>query len=273
MILIKLNEFDIRYVINMKKIVQLKRLAMMMILVSFIISCKKEPVVECPEAGTEVKLSYTGTFNGATIHPDSIYRNFQNYPIKIEKVNFFMSDIQFNELDTLKLSNPFLYRNNQDEAIRTFNHLLYDFGDFSSMSFNIGVSQPTNSSDPTTYSEGSHFSSYHSGDMHWSWNTGYIFLKIEGRYDTIPGSIDTPLNFAWHIGNDVNLESITFDQPFSIEANKLNTIHLKYDIAKVFVTGDDTVWVKEDPILHSTPSQIDVSKKVISNFSKSIEIQ
>jgi hypothetical protein len=257
----------------MKYMKQIKQWLVVMFIASAIMSCEKEPVIECPEAGTEVRFACLGTFDGAVIHPDSIYRNFENYPIKIEKVNFFMSDIHFNELDTLKLSNPFLYRKNQDESINTFKHLLYDFGDFSSMSFKVGVSQPTNSSDPTTYSEGSHFSLYHAGDMHWSWNTGYIFLKIEGRYDTIPGSMDTPLNFAWHIGNDVNLDSVTFNQPFSIEANKLNTINLRYDIAKVFVTGDDTVWVKEDPILHSTPTQIEVTKKIISNFSKSIEIQ
>lgn len=236
-------------------------------------SCDKEEPVDCPPAGTQVKLRYTGYFAGQTIHPDSIYRNFENFPIKIEKVNFFMSDIQFNELDTLKLSNPFLYRKNQDESIASFVHSVDESGDYSSMSFKIGVSQPTNSSDPTTYDQGNHFSSYHSGDMHWSWNTGYIFLKIEGTYDTIPGGSDTPLNFAWHIGNDVNLDSVTFNQPLTLNSNQLNILDMRYDISKVFAHDGDTVWIKEDPILHSTPAQVDVSKKIISNFSKSIELQ
>ena len=61
--------------------------------------------------------------------------------------------------------------------------------------------------------------------MFWAWNTGYIFLKLEGRssFSKLPGNI-----FEYHIGgykspsNCIRTISLNFERPLQIENNKLN---------------------------------------------------
>ena len=44
-------------------------------------------------------------------------------------------------------------------------------------------------------------------DMYWTWNSGYIFLKMEGKYDDRTDTISTASNYFYHIGGFGNLNS------------------------------------------------------------------
>jgi hypothetical protein len=74
--------------------------------------------------------------------------------------------------------------------------------------------------------------------MFWTWNTGYIFLKIEGH---APASASPGHIFEFHIGgykppaNCIRGISLNMrNQPIQIEPDKNATIALKADASKIF---------------------------------------
>lgn len=80
-------------------------------------------------------------------------------------------------------------------------------GDYTKVKFNIGVDSARNFN-----------SSALSGDlntgigMSWNWNTGYIFLKMEGRYKTATGSFK---KYMLHIGNPPRTPAVAWSDPSS----------------------------------------------------------
>ena len=72
--------------------------------------------------------------------------------------------------------------------------------------------------------------------MFWAWNTGYIFLKLEGKSSVSksPGNI-----FEYHIGgykqpnNCIREVSLKFNRPMLVSVTSDNELHLKADAAQV----------------------------------------
>ena len=111
---------------------------------------------------------------------------------------------------------------------------------YSTLNFSLGVDSTANHS--TASAVGALDPSGADG-MIWNWNTGYIFLKLEGTYNT-----DTTRNGAliYHIGGDVNYQNIILGETmdmhmktasetlFTIEENKTTTLHISADILNAF---------------------------------------
>jgi hypothetical protein len=74
----------------------------------------------------------------------------------------------------------------------------------------------------------------------WSWNTGYIFTRVEGFFDNSPSGAGTPnTRFFYHIGGPTGFASvITLSQPFEIRAGENNVIPIQVDYPRFF-TGID----------------------------------
>lgn len=75
--------------------------------------------------------------------------------------------------------------------------------------------------------------------MFWAWNTGYIFLKLEGKSNssTAPGHL-----FEYHIGgykspaNSIRVVEITFPEPLVITDKKTTTLNLEVNVAEILKT-------------------------------------
>ena len=76
--------------------------------------------------------------------------------------------------------------------------------------------------------------------MFWTWNTGYIFLKLEGKSPASksPGNI-----FEYHIGgykqptNCIRQVSLAFKAPLKLNSSHLEVeLHIKADAAEVLKT-------------------------------------
>lgn len=77
------------------------------------------------------------------------------------------------------------------------------------MDFMIGVDSVANISDPAGYPNG-HALAYQSPSVHWNWNTGYIFIAIEGHVDTSGnGLYESGEDFIMHVGLDTMAREIT----------------------------------------------------------------
>lgn len=107
-------------------------------------------------------------------------------------------------------------------------------GNYKGFRFTLGLDSATNHKDPTTYDATSPLA-VQSPSIYWTWSSGYIFMKVEGKYDSTiaqTGPIDQP--FFYHIGTDMMKQTIDFSShAFTITEGSNNTIHINMDVLKM----------------------------------------
>jgi hypothetical protein len=75
--------------------------------------------------------------------------------------------------------------------------------------------------------------------MHWDWNSGYLFMKIEGRVDTSGNGNALPVTeFFYHIGLDKMRRTIELPGEFSIGKSSTRCVRLKCDLAVLLAAID-----------------------------------
>jgi hypothetical protein len=68
--------------------------------------------------------------------------------------------------------------------------------------------------------------------MHWNWNSGYRFLRIDGKVDTDgDGTMDDTM--AFHLGTDNMLQNVSLTAHKDVEDGS-NMFHMEFDLAKLF---------------------------------------
>lgn len=148
--------------------------------------------------------------------------------------------------------------------------MMYEVGEItagtkSSLRFDIGIDSVTNHLDPSTY-EASHPLAFQSPSMHWSWDSGYIFFRADGRVDTDgDGTPDADLEI--HIGRDNFLTpvALTLDDAVDSEAHMIT---LMMDVAKAF-TGVD---LANDYVTHTGDNPA-LAAKVAGNLPSLFMVQ
>jgi hypothetical protein len=147
-------------------------------------------------------------------------------------------------------------------------------GEYKTISFLLGVdslrstrdiSQRTGVLDPTTVG----------GDMYWSWNSGYVFFKLEGNS---AASTSVGGSFIYHIGGFGgyqtptinNLRTITLDLAArgtpQVKSGKETNIHLMVDVLYVF-TGNANVSIAAHPMSMFDDYSITIANNYAAMFS------
>ncbi|MBS0189567.1 MAG: MbnP family protein [Phycisphaerales bacterium] len=104
-------------------------------------------------------------------------------------------------------------------------------GRYKGIAFDIGLDPVLNHSDPTRYPAGYPLNP-NLNALHWSWQGGYVFLAIEGRY-VLPA--DQLGGYSYHIATDAHLMHAELARDFSIDRDC--TLDLSMDVARVFSSG------------------------------------
>lgn len=131
--------------------------------------------------------------------------------------------------------------------------------------FDLGVDSTTNHLNPEDY-ESSNPLSFQAPSMHWSWDNGYIFLRVDGLVDADgDGTPEAAMEF--HIGKDSNLTPVSLS--FSTDANSAEVpVNVTLDIAKLFTNIDLSV----DYITH-TGDVPELANRTVANMASMFSIQ
>jgi hypothetical protein len=128
--------------------------------------------------------------------------------------------------------------------------------------FNVGIDSTTNhqTTDMFNARPATDVLSVQNPAMHWSWNSGYIFVKIEGMVDTdADGTPETAAEF--HIGMDSYLQAVALTTHKDLEDGD-NTISLNFNVAKLF----DGVNLATEYVTH-TMDNMTLAGKVKANLA------
>lgn len=166
------------------------------------------------------------------------YRNALGQQFTVTKFKYYISNLSLQSVagKTVKLDEYFLI-NEEEPVSKRFDWANIPEGAYSDISFVLGVDSvhnltglQTGALDPINA-------------MFWTWNTGYIFLKLEGKS---PASTSSGNIFEYHIGgfkapaNSIRTITLHFSKPLIISNNGTHLLHLKADALEV-LQGPTTI--------------------------------
>ncbi|MGF2413275.1 MbnP family protein [Ferruginibacter sp.] len=216
-----------------------------------------------------IKITFVHTINEAPLVLDSMeYVNPFDEPYRISKLKYYISNIAVKHLKK-SFAEPESYHliDEADAASLSFN---FDApaNNYSSISFTIGVDSIKNISgaqsgalDPAN-------------GMFWTWNSGYIFFKLEGS-STSSTLINNKIEY--HIGGfaapNNALKRVTLQMPDNtlllVQAGKTCEIIIAADINKLW-QADNNLKIAETPAT-MTPGAVAI--KIANNYSRMFTIK
>lgn len=231
-------------------------------------SCKEDKVEpETPVVSPTLEVKVQPVFGSANLQADVAYTTVEGYDVKFTDLKFFFTNV-VNGSTTL--TNAALF--DWTATGTSFISVKGDKSNFASLSGNLGVGATDNHADPSAFANESVLNIANANDMHWDWNPGYIFIKVEAKADTIPDGIALfDHTIVFHIGLDVNLQTWTLTDLnwVTIDANTSRTT-LKLDLEKFLQNNGQNIDLKTEFSSHSASGQEVISLKVIENFKAAI---
>lgn len=126
-------------------------------------------------------------------------------------------------------------------------------GVYDAVRFGMGIPAEINAdTDPASYPNDHPLSVLGSAGMFWTWSSGYVFVKYEGKFaEDSEQPLLNPLSY--HCGTDSSFRTVTleFAEPIFIQSRQLTVHELVFDAAKALIGGEDSIDVVTDPVTHN----------------------
>ena len=188
---------------------------------------------------SNVVLDFTPVVDGKPFFLDSVYTSPGGDRYKITNWKFFVSNIAlssslgkehaaFSETKPAVLLIDFSKANHQI--------LQVDIGEYTDIRLDVGLPRQINHTDPTSALPPLDLAQQ---DMYWEWNSGYIFLLIEGQL-----LHDQKDRFHFAIGGDNKIMPFAHGNLFNavplvkVEKGKTTTLRFTFDFNKLLKNGD-----------------------------------
>lgn len=204
------------------------------------------------------------------------YTNALGQSFNVTKLKYYISNIK------LTAANGTVYTIPQEESYFLIDesipasqkaNLNVPEGEYKSISFIVGVDSLRNTMDVAART-GVLDVSADAADMYWTWNSGYIFFKLDGTSPVISGMGGI---FQYHVGGfggyssatTNNIRTITLDLSArgtaQVKTGRRPNIHLFVDILKA-LNGSTNIDFEATPMAHSPAAGEAVCNNYISMF-------
>lgn len=247
-------------------------------------SCKKEEDSAPSSPYDSNKLGYiTIKFDSQVgdlnLFPDSLfYTNTYNQKFSISKLSYFISNIVFVREDSTTYTIPqdssyFLIR--EDKYDSKILKLRVPEGDYVKVRFMIGVDS-LRSTKPVNERTGILDISGDAASMYWTWNSGYIFLKMEGNYSNPNDTVVSEEPYQFHIGgfgptiNNIRTTEVDFREYIaSVRQSKgmlWPEVHIYVDASKV-ISGPTNLDFTKNAFVMFAPYSLNISNNYANMFT------
>ena len=178
------------------------------------------------------------------------YKNSLGEDFTVTTFNYFVSNIALKKEDgtVLKFPDQYFLIRQADASSQTIQLKDVPSGNYGELTFTIGVDSVKSVSPVAQRTGVLDVTSYGDDGMYWAWNSGYLFLKMEGISSMAPVRTSGQRQYQLHVGGygggfegapklPNNLRTITLPMTTgnaTVRANVSPVIHLLVDAKKVF---------------------------------------
>lgn len=192
------------------------------------------------------------------------YTNEFNQNFDVELSQFYISDVKLwaDASGNTKVSIPdsyFLFQPTHKE----FNLGMVPSGTYYGVEFVVGIADSaTNHGDPALQDG---VLAPQNPSMHWSWNSGYIFVRLEGSYAKTQGGAPTN-HYEFHLGMDNLARTVEISKEIEVTYGASNSAMIMVD-HKAFLKGVD---FSADTVTH-TMDYMMLAMKIANNLPNAFE--
>lgn len=196
---------------------------------ALLFSCKKEQAPPPPIPNGTVGLHIHTTVNGTELDSGATAADMNGRKIKLNIAQFYFSNVKLKKADGSEVAVSGV----QLKTIGQETFLLGQVpaGNYSGLSFQVGLDNATNQTMPTSCASSSVLAPQNPAMWFGNCAQGYMFMNVQGYVDTtaaMNGNADQP--FCVQLGTASMLKTITMPaKPYSIVANQTYFIHAMAD--------------------------------------------
>ena len=206
-----------------------------------------------------------------------IYTNTSGEHFNITTMNYFISNIRFTRKDgteyTVPQDSSYFLIKESDPATKKIN-LKVPEDKYTAITFMIGVDSLRSTTDLRYRTDALDISGGMIDGMYWTWNSGYIFFKLEGNCEQAKADMTGQKKFRYHIGgfggyskpslNNIKVVTVDLGERGLINTagKKHVTVDLKADALKVF-DGKVRMSIAQNPSVMFGAQ----SKQISDNYS------
>lgn len=208
------------------------------------------------------------------------YQNAAGESLVVTRFNYFISNIRLRRADggeyVVPQDNSYFLVEEERPASQTISLANIPAGDYTGLSFLIGVDSLRSLSDISKRTGVLDPGLTDHDPMYWEWNSGYVFMKLEGTSPAAPAAQNNLIYY--HIGgfgggyngkktiNNLRTVSLSFGGSTArVQTGGTPTVRLKTDVLKVF-NGPTTLSIAR----HSTVMFEDYSTTIANNYASMI---
>jgi len=211
------------------------------------------------------------------------YKNASGELFTPTNFNYFVSNIRLIRTDGSAYVVPqdssyFLIRQT-DPATQKITLNNVPEGSYKAVSFVLGVDSLRSTADISKRTGALDPAVDHTGanGMYWSWNSGYIFMKLEGTSPSAPRDATGTGNFRYHIGyfggrdtktiNNLKTITVSFGADVAqVDPFRQPTVQIQADVLTIF-DGTTPISIKAYPEVMISPFSATVAKNYATMFS------
>ncbi len=205
------------------------------------------------------------------------YKTAAGEDFTLTTFNYFVSNIALKKADgsVLKFPDQYFLIRQADPKSQAIQLKDVPSGDYNAITFSIGVDSSKSVSPVAERTGVLDVTSYGDDGMYWSWNSGYIFLKIEGTSSVVPVRASGERSFQMHVGgygggfnggaklpNNLRTMTLPTTTTATVRSSISPTIHLIVDAKKLF-DGPNKISLATTNSVHSPA----VATPIADNFA------
>jgi len=247
------------------------RIYLLLVVVFLFASCRpeKEKEKDIPQGNVPVQLRVGAQVGDEEFQVGQVYRSATDYRFRVETFQLYLSMIELVDAQGHgHLVRDFVLINMDDGLFLEFS---VPPGDYAAVQFHQGIPVEYNKNvDPTTYPNSHPLSVQGSNGMFWTWNTGYIFTRFDGKAD-LDGVEGNPLMdpFAFHTGDDPLLRTISLPlNNVAFKSGVMRSLSVVIQINSILDHPVDPIDIAIDNLTHTGGNFI-LARRFVDNLSDS----
>lgn len=247
-------------------------------------SCKKETVEPAYNEDNLAPLSveFDNIVGGQNLVLNTTnYTNAAGETYNIQLLQYFISNIKVGKADgtvyTVKQDSSYFLIKEADQTTR-FAKVKVPEGDYTTLTFTLGVDSLRSTMDISKRTGVLDPSGGMDDGMYWGWNSGYIFLKMEGISPQAPIDPTGVRKYRYHIGGFGgysaptinNIKTITLDLAArgvaQVRKDRNANVHLMVDISKV-LSGSTNISIAANPQVMFSDYSVNIANNYATMFT------
>lgn len=220
-------------------------------------------------------LNFNNLFGNEKLVLGKEYTNVHGEKLKVKTLNYFISNIEIGFQDgsifTVEQDSSYFLIKEQEKESLSISLKNLPNKKVNSIKFLVGLDSLRNTLDISKRTGNLDIAGKARG-MYWSWNSGYIFFKMEGESPVVPDSLAN--KYYYHIGgyggyesktiNNIKTKLVKLESPLSLKKG-IPEITIDVDVATVF-NGVTPLYLSKNSNVMWGKKSVDIADNYITTF-------